>query len=1160
MNQHEHRLGWAKTFLFAFVQLGLMLMVPAAQAITKANFDKIPTTFQWETANTVIPGLHCDDCAQQINIGFDFPFAGDSFNKVYVSSNGLMSLLAGVSAYGNGDLPTSGAGTTTSALIMPYWDDLNPRVGGSVTYATLGSAPNRRLVVSWNGVPHYPNSGQYNIQAILYETGEIKFQYGAGNNDGQSATIGIEVSNDDYIKHSYNQRVIHANSALLFRPQPYVQSVIQPCGSLNSLMIRYSYPMDAGSAGRKQNYDFVSSPTPGLNVTSASLSPDGYTVKLELNKSLEAGSSYQLRIKDVFSHAGRAINPNPTIRPISGSSGLIGTYYSQYGIQRAYHTGPWIQRNDAQVNFSWNNAVPDILPRGDDFSIHWEGYLIPSRTGSYVFRTYSDDGIRLWVNGTIILDQWNDHSPRYHISSVISLNAGEAVPIVLEHYERGGRAYARLYWDEPDGTSGNFALIPSSALSPCPLTPPGPDHIRIEHDGEGLTCMPESVTVRACANAACTSEFTGNVTTTLNPTGWVGGDTISFTGGHTTAQLSRTSVGAVTLGAGSTTPPPVGAARCYIGPTANCSMNFVDAGFIFSESANGPEASVPHQTAGIPFGPYWLRAVKTNTTTKACEAAIQGRRSVNFNYVCIDPVTCSTGSLMTILSQTVGSAATPLNLDFDADGNASLGSIDYEDVGKIRVNASTTIDNNGTPVVLSGSLKGPGGSPFVVRPDHFDLSLIKCADGTDNPGAIDADGPKFCRAGQDFNVTVTARSHTGQETPNFGQETVPESVKLTSDLVPGLGLSASGTLSGNFGSFSNGEASDNFSWDEVGIITLTPSIEDGDYLGAGDVSGTASGNIGRFYPHHVELTNASLTPACGTFSYMAQPFGLSFKLTAKALGGATTTNYSGDFAKLDPATSIWSSSALPPPPNQAKFALGAKNGTIPLSSRLDLASINPAGSWADGMATITVNNLKFNRAGSPDGPFDPLDLGVALWDEDGVTLESSALDMDTDGDGNNDSKRLGQTTMRFGRMTAERRHQSLETESISLPLTAQYWDGSTFITNDLDNCTTLNTAQLRLDNNEQTNQRDGTILVGGSTVNLTGAGTLNLGVLNLNLSAPGLGHGGFVDITPELDAASYPWLRYDWDSDGDDDDPRGRASWGMYRGNPHVIYMRERWN
>ncbi|MGK0673786.1 MAG: hypothetical protein ABWU16_03895, partial [Halothiobacillaceae bacterium] len=125
MKHHERRLNGAKALLLALIQLGLMLMAPAAQALTRANFDKVSASFLWESASTPI-NLRCNDCAQLINIGFDFPFAGERFNRVYVSSNGLISLLSGVTNPSNTDLPTSGMEPTTSALIMPYWDDLNP--------------------------------------------------------------------------------------------------------------------------------------------------------------------------------------------------------------------------------------------------------------------------------------------------------------------------------------------------------------------------------------------------------------------------------------------------------------------------------------------------------------------------------------------------------------------------------------------------------------------------------------------------------------------------------------------------------------------------------------------------------------------------------------------------------------------------------------------------------------------------------------------------------------------------------------------------------------------------------------------------------------------------------------------------------------------------
>ena len=132
-------------------------------------------------------------------------------------------------------------------------------------------------------------------------------------------------------------------------------------------------------------------------------------------------------------------------------------------------------------------------------------------------------------------------------------------------------------------------------------------------------------------------------------------------------------------------------------------------------------------------------------------------------------------------------------------------------------------------------------------------------------------------------------------------------------------------LVGSFGNFSGGIATGTaFSWDEVGIITLTPSINGGDYLGAGDVTGTVSGKVGRFIPDHFDtvVNQVSGVPmACpdglcpATFNgivYSGQPFTLT--LTAQNANGNPTANYNTTtgFAKttaLAPFASLGTSTA-----------------------------------------------------------------------------------------------------------------------------------------------------------------------------------------------------------------------------------------------------------
>jgi hypothetical protein len=70
-------------------------------------------------------------------------------------------------------------------------------------------------------------------------------------------------------------------------------------------------------------------------------------------------------------------------------------------------------------------------------------------TGSYRFSTVSDDGIRLWVGGQLVINNWTDHAATTNTSALIALTAGVQYTITLEFYERGGSATASLQWSYP---------------------------------------------------------------------------------------------------------------------------------------------------------------------------------------------------------------------------------------------------------------------------------------------------------------------------------------------------------------------------------------------------------------------------------------------------------------------------------------------------------------------------------------------------------------------------------------------------------------------------------------------------------------------------------------------------------------------------------------
>ena len=143
--------------------------------------------------------------------------------------------------------------------------------------------------------------------------------------------------------------------------------------------------------------------------------------------------------------------------PATTGAGLLGSYYAGTALAGT----PLAQRIEA-VNFDWGSNVPAIGVRADQFSVRWTGTITIPTTGSYRFRTISDDGVRLWVNGTQRINNWTDHGPTTDTSSAFTLSSGKR-SITLEFYENGGGAVMQLQWLRP-GTS-TYVAVPASALN-----------------------------------------------------------------------------------------------------------------------------------------------------------------------------------------------------------------------------------------------------------------------------------------------------------------------------------------------------------------------------------------------------------------------------------------------------------------------------------------------------------------------------------------------------------------------------------------------------------------------------------------------------------------------------------------------------------------------
>ena len=168
--------------------------------VAQTAFENVTTAYHSDrhTSGNVLD----DSIDENVPLGFNFTFGGIVYTHVNIDSNGNISFDNSITpAYNNAHLPYGDRHDTITA----YWDDLNPGSGGSIKYGTRGSGSNKHFVVSWNSVPHYPSSGAYSFQVVLYKSGAIRFRYDSSSSvNGSSATVGVQEDSSHYDEHSYN--------------------------------------------------------------------------------------------------------------------------------------------------------------------------------------------------------------------------------------------------------------------------------------------------------------------------------------------------------------------------------------------------------------------------------------------------------------------------------------------------------------------------------------------------------------------------------------------------------------------------------------------------------------------------------------------------------------------------------------------------------------------------------------------------------------------------------------------------------------------------------------------------------------------------------------------------------------------------------------------
>jgi hypothetical protein len=203
-----------------------------------------------------------------------------------------------------------------------------------------------------------------------------------------------------------------------------------------------------------------------------SIGPDGNDNRIAYIKPGSAAAQYDAtkldRYKQLANSAAFKNGPAtaPTPAPTQpGSTPTSPTPSVQHGLTGSYFgntnfSGSAMQRVDATVAFKWEKGSPLFGIPADNFSVRWTGSVVPTASTNYTFYTQADDGVRLWVNGRKIIDDWNRHATKEH-SGKIDLKKGNQYSIKLEYFEASGLSDVKLLWSSSDNKK---QVIPTSQL------------------------------------------------------------------------------------------------------------------------------------------------------------------------------------------------------------------------------------------------------------------------------------------------------------------------------------------------------------------------------------------------------------------------------------------------------------------------------------------------------------------------------------------------------------------------------------------------------------------------------------------------------------------------------------------------------------------------
>lgn len=147
-------------------------------------------------------------------------------------------------------------------------------------------------------------------------------------------------------------------------------------------------------------------------------------------------------MEGLLDSASVTIPSSQLLHPDGTPGGLCAEYFVGRDFEQSVRVGV-----DPEINFNWSINEPESLPR-ENYCVRWEGQFKASESGRYDVKTISDDGVRLWIDGKLMIDQWTEQAAR-RSSVSLDFTADSRHVIKLEYSHGTGDAFVQLLWTMP---------------------------------------------------------------------------------------------------------------------------------------------------------------------------------------------------------------------------------------------------------------------------------------------------------------------------------------------------------------------------------------------------------------------------------------------------------------------------------------------------------------------------------------------------------------------------------------------------------------------------------------------------------------------------------------------------------------------------------------